>query len=225
MFKTKANNTEGKKFEIPPVGNHPAILVGIYDLGTQEANYGENKKRVRQVYLIWELTTEKQDGYKDRNHVIGKPYTFSGHKKAALRQLLEKWRGREYAEGDDVDVIAALGKACLLTVTHTKSGDNTYARVDGVGPVPKGLSVPSAQHTPFAWSLDDGMIALNNGKQEADPKFKTAPDFDWIPYLYGEHPKDWVAACDEMTGRKPSANGDAHKEEPAAAGAGADIPF
>lgn len=232
MFKTKANNTGGEKFETPPIGNHPAILIGIYDLGTQENDYQGTSRRVRQVYLIWELTTEKQEGFKDRNHVAGKPYTFSGHKKAGLRQLLEKWRGREYAEGEEVDVLAALGKSCLLTITHTQSGDRTFAKVDGVGPVPKGLPVPPAQRIPFAWSIDEGMMALNvkTGKLEADPTRKDPPDDDWIPYLYGEHPKDTVARSDEITGWKPAAssgtpaaNGTHKKEEPVTAGA--DIPF
>ena len=145
-FKGKApKKSEGGDFHNPPAGSHPAVLVAMIDLGTQDEDFEGKPRKVHQVYLVWELTAEQLPG-STFNHALGKVFTLSFHEKGGLRKLAEKWRGKAYNAEDEIDYGAMLGKSCLLTVEHktNKAGDRTYANFAGVSPVPKGLSVPAA---------------------------------------------------------------------------------
>ena len=53
-FKMKSSSGEGGQFEIPPAGNHPAVLVGIIDLGTRPSTFQGKTTDRREVYLVWE---------------------------------------------------------------------------------------------------------------------------------------------------------------------------
>lgn len=212
-FKVKASSGKGGEFETAPAGNHPAVLVGLIDLGTQETEYAGEVKWQPQVYLVWELTTEKQAGLKDRNHLIARSFTLSFNSKAMLRGFIEKWRGKAFADDEEFDLTRVLGQPCLLTVEHKVSaGGNTYARVTSVGGVPKGLPIPPAQNKPVAVELG-GEIP------------------EWIPYLYGEPVKDVVAKSREKSGKGNSSNGTGHNGEhlpdapPEQVPAGNEIPF
>lgn len=170
VWDQEAKNSSGG-FELVPDGNHPAVLVALIDLGTQTQRYQDKVEEAPQIFLVWELVTEKMSGYKDRNHTIGRAYRLSSHQKSGLRQMLEKWRGKAFAEGEAYSLKAILGKPCLLSVVHKTSAQGTaYARIEGVSAVPKGMSVPQPQHKPFLWAIGDGV----------------PPTFDWIPYLFGE---------------------------------------
>lgn len=182
-FKIKATSGGGGT-EVPPAGNHPAILVAIIDLGTQETSYKDTKSWIRKVYLIWELTTEKIAGTKDRNHVIGRDFTFTFSPKSMLRGIIEKWRGKAFNADEEFELDKLLGRPCMLSVAQeTSKNDNLYAKVDTVTAVPKGLNVPKATYTPFMWTLDDG----------------DAPTQEWIPYLYGKSVKEVIGKSKERS--------------------------
>ena len=67
VFKQTAASSGGD-YENAPVGNHPAVLVAMIDIGTHEEDYQGAKKQTRKIYLAWELVDEKKaDG---KNHVI-----------------------------------------------------------------------------------------------------------------------------------------------------------
>lgn len=179
VFSVKAKNSSGAG-EVPPAGTHPAVCVGVIDLGTQPYEYQGQHKMVRMVYLLWEMTAEKVSGFKDRNHVIGRSYNVSFGPKSTLRQLVEKWRGKSFAEGEEFDLAKLAGQKCLLIVTHNDKG---YARVDGVSSVPKGMDVPAAQHRPVLYEVGG-----------AEP----IPEDDWIPWMFGKTIADHVRGCEEL---------------------------
>lgn len=192
-WKAKATSGNGQFSEQPPAGNHPAVLIGLIDLGTQESSFQGKVEWKRQVMLVWELTTEKLSGMKDANHVIANRYTFSLNAKATLRKLLEDWRGKRYGEDEEVDIAAVLGKPCLLGIKHAQSGDRTFANVAGVQAVPKGLTVPPAQRKPVEWQVGYDLDQLP----------------DWLPYLYGEPVKEVIQRCkewDEQGEQEPEEN-------------------
>jgi hypothetical protein len=215
-WKTKA--TAGAKREVPAAGAQPAVLIGLVDLGTHEETYKDEAKQsertveVRKLCLVWELTAEKMAGMKEANHVVSKVYNMSaaGHfgPKSGLRKMAEAVRGKAYQEGEDVDVSKMLGKPFLITITHGKSNaGNDYAKIDGIGPVPKGMAVPPALRTPFTWELDTGDVK----------------DLEWLPYLFGEKVADVVARSLERKGAAPEpiseegGNGDVTPADVAAA--------
>ena len=194
-FKMKSSSGEGGQFEIPPAGNHPAVLVGIIDLGTRPSTFQGKTTDRREVYLVWELTAEKKAGG-STNHTIARAYTLSLNAKANLAKLIGQWRGKALAEGEEFDLLRLLGKPCLLNVTHKPSGDRTFAEVGGASPAPKGLTVPPATIKPVSWDVEDGT---------------DVPDLEWVPFFYGHSAKDEIEQSYEYKAR--------YDKEPATAGA------
>jgi hypothetical protein len=213
-------------YEVPPDGAQLSVLVGLIDLGSHERVYqGVSDGYYRQCALIWELLNEKQtDG---RPFYVIRQFTNSYHEKAALRQWLEKWRGKKYGEGDKIKLTDCLGRACLLTIIHgeSKSG-NKYAKVEGIGGVPKGMTAGKPVATPVAWAIGD---------KKADGTPQPPPDPDWLPWLIGKPIIEVIQSSPEWNGRPvpkrvpkakagngaPSQADEEQRQEPD----GADIPF
>lgn len=182
----KASN-KGGDFEIPPAGAHAAVLVAIVDLGTQTESYGGETSEAEKIYLAWEIPGEKtKDG---ASHLICAGYTKSLNKKANLRRMIEGWRGKQFDDDEEFQIVKILGKPCLLQVVHGKSNNgNNYAKVESVGQLGKGMANPVATHEPFAWEIHEDASKLP----------------DWLPYLIGESVPDKVKKSAEKQGRIPS---------------------
>lgn len=170
----------GGDFALCPAGTHPGVLIGVVDLGTHWESYqGQKEREVRRVLLIWEVECEV-DG-KDQRLVIGRDYNIGLNdkgdlvygQKSALRQLLEGWRGQQFGEGDDIDPIAPLGQACLVQVSHEKTGSGKeVARVKAVSKLVKGMAPLKPEHEKFSYS--------------ADSRDQPAPSEEWLPRVYGD---------------------------------------
>lgn len=184
--------TSGAGTEVPPAGSHGAKCVALVDLGTHREEFKDQKTgkvkemETRKVYIAWELTSCPLSGTTGLNHVVGRDYNLSFGPKSALRQLVEKWRGKALADGEDFDLNKLLGASCLLTITHgTSAKGNTFGKIDGVVPPPKGMAIANAKVIPFVYSIDMG---------EYGPPV-------WMPdYLYGEKISDIIASCLERRG-------------------------
>jgi hypothetical protein len=131
----------GGDFQPCPAGTHPAICIRVIDLGTQQTTYKGETKRAHKVLIAWEMPTARMsDG---RPFIVSQRYTYSGHKKAVLRQHLESWRGKRYTDEEiaGVDLVRLLGKPCFLTIVHDESHETVYANVVGISPLPKNMAV------------------------------------------------------------------------------------
>lgn len=182
----------GGNFEPCPAGNHPAVLVGLIDIGTQKETFQGVTKDAHRIFLCWEVPGEKTSS--GASHVIGREYTFSGHEKSGLRIMMEAWRGKAYGEGEEFDPSKLIGKPCLLNVINEQSGDKTYAKIKGVGALPKGMPKVTATLAPVVFNLEDDDVA----------DFPTA---EWLPWSYGEQlitkaqrSPEWQA----KSGKKPN---------------------
>lgn len=161
-MKIHNNAGEKKAFELPPTGTHPARLIHIIDLGTHETPFVNAKtglpKKQRQLRLTWELVEcPMADG---RNFVVGNTYTASLYK-SNLLNAIESMMGQklDLAEGEDFDAKTILGAPCMVTISHTKKGDKTYANIGALSPMPtiKGNKVeadPATNHL-ISFSLDE----------------------------------------------------------------------
>ena len=149
-------------FEIVPPGNHVAICNAVIDLGLQpgSAMYPDPK---HQVYLRWELPTERVKYQRDGKEIegpmsIGRTFTASMSEKANLRKLIESWFGKKFPNDEaaaDFDCTKLLGYKCLLNVTHTEKGQKTYANAANATPIPKGMTTDYPQHNAsLCFSLD-----------------------------------------------------------------------
>ena len=135
----------GADFQPLAAGTYIGICDMVVDVGIQPG-IGMYPKPKRQVFIRWQFPAERvefeRDGKKQSGPaVLGKTYTASMNEKANLRQDLEGWRGKSFTdeEAEAFDVSGILGKACMITVTHTQKGDKTYANVTGVGKLMKGI--------------------------------------------------------------------------------------
>ncbi len=210
-FKGKATSSSGSgdsNFEIPPDGNHPAVLVAMIDLGTQREQKfeGTGERDVHQLYLVWELTAEKRSA-DDDNHLIGNKFNLSYHEKGSLRLLAEKLRGKTYKEEEEIDYGGMVGSKCLVTIEHkTSKKDKVYAKFAGASRPVKGMVIPPPKRTPIMWELGESDLA-------------DLPD--WLPYIFGEKPRDvidraaeWKEMPDEATDQAVAAEAMGGEEIP-----------
>jgi hypothetical protein len=153
----KISKPNGGDFKPAPSGTHAAVCIKFIDLGTQATEWQGQTKHQRKVMLSWELPHEQMsDG---RPFIINQRYTWSMHEKSVLRKHLEAWRGKPFAdadfEGDTAfDTRKLLGVPCSLIVSNTAKNGNTYANVESVGPLPKGMARPEPTNELLYFSLD-----------------------------------------------------------------------
>lgn len=150
-------------------GTHAAVLVDVQDLGMVPGAYGVKRK----VRLVWQLDTLDDAG---RRVEVARLYTLSLHERAALRQDLERWRGRKFTDVEldaGFDLEKLLGVNCQVVVSHDL-GDNgtTYANVDSVLPAVKG----AAKLVPLAFVRLMDRAGRSNGNGAARPSAKEADD-------------------------------------------------
>lgn len=183
-FTAKASSSEGT-YELPPAGAHPAVLVGLIDLGTHTRTFNGDSKTARKIMFIWELTAESNS--KGENFVVAQDYTWSLNKKAKLRPLIEGYAGRALRDDEAFDFGTLLGVPCQVTLTaNMTSGGKSFVEVSGACKPMRGLTVPPATREVFTFSPDD---------LEAQ-----VPDLDipaWIPRLYGREVSDEIKASEE----------------------------
>lgn len=150
-------------FETVPIGNHIAICNAVVDLGIQPGS-GQYPEPKRQVYLRFELPTERITYQKDGHEMegpmsIGRSLTASMSEKANLRKLIESWFGKKFPNDDaaaDFDLQNLLGRKCLLNITHTEKAGKTYANIANATPIPKGMTAEYPQHNAsMYYSLDE----------------------------------------------------------------------
>ena len=172
--------TKGGSYEMPPEGNHRATCVAVIDVGTHEEINGFNgkKQQNRKVYICWELDGHKQaDG---SPFVVGQEYNFFFSEKSKLRIMIETWRGKKFAEGEEFTGFDKLpGRQCLIQISHKKSkSDKEYGNIDAITAPFAGMppAVPSVK--PFIWSV------------ETD---NSLPTQDWLPFIFGKSVPDKIS--------------------------------
>jgi len=130
----------------PPLeaGTYPAVCCGVIDLGLQRSVFEGNEKELVQILLTWEIpdeTIEVNGETKPRQ--ISRTYTFSVNEKARLRKDLKAWRGRDFTDVElaDFDIAKVLGAPCFVNITNVTRNGTTYANLEGIMKLPKGMAV------------------------------------------------------------------------------------
>lgn len=189
-WEVKATTGGTGDFDCPKGGAYPAVLVALVDLGTHPEEFvdkatGKKKyKDMRKVQMVWELTSEPSSK-PGVNHVVGRDFSMTFSEKSNLRKFAETWRGQRYKDGETLNISKLVGQKCMLTITEVKSGEKTFAKVENVSPVPRGMEVQSPKLTPKAYGITDELPA-------------------WIPYIYGEKAVDMRSMSREIKGSAPA---------------------
>lgn len=149
----------GSSIEPVKEGIHHAVCVGVFDSGTHffEA-FGTSTHK---VILTWEIPEEritvKKDGESlDRPRVISKTYTLTLHEKSTLYKDLCGWRNKTFTEKElqAFHLETLLGKNCMLQVLHHVSGGKTFAKVEAVLPLYKGMKPVAPEGEVLSYSFD-----------------------------------------------------------------------
>lgn len=153
----------GSDFDPVPEGSHPAVCDMLVDLGLQETTGKFAGKIQHKIYLRWQipslrLSYEKDGVQVDGPMTIGSRFTVSLHEKAALRKLLQQWRGRAFTpeELKKFDVTSVVGKPCLISVSHSpRDGGGVYANVDTAMKLPVGMTAPVLEGEAIVYDADN----------------------------------------------------------------------
>ena len=152
----KTPQVNSNSFDPAPAGWSVARCFAIIDLGT---HYDQKwDKETHMVRIGFELPNALRDDGKP--FAIYCRYTLSHHEKSRLRKDLEAWYGKRFDTNDlnrvgGFDLGKLIGRAAFVNVTHTEDGDNTYANIASIGPLPKDTKCPDAFNDPVVFSLTD----------------------------------------------------------------------
>lgn len=155
---------DDKNFAPVPEGNHIAVCYRVIDLGTQRGEYQGKENHRRKLLISWEIPDEKmEDG---RPFTIGQRFTWSMSDKAALREILESWRGKAFTEVDfgpqGFDIMNVIGVGCMLNVVHAHKNGKTYANIASVAKLPKGMTAPGPTNPRnYVWLSREEFIQAN----------------------------------------------------------------
>jgi len=136
-IKPRTNIGTGDYEKIKP-GTHPAVCIGVWDLGLQTTTWQGKEKQQYKILIAWK--TNEKDA-KGNNFYLVKKYTNSLGDKANLRQDIKGWLGRDLSPDECInyDYEELVGKQCILSVVH--SDDGRFANINSISSPITGLSV------------------------------------------------------------------------------------
>ena len=166
-FKSKeveSSGSTGPRQEVIAVGNYPARLVQLIDLGlqTQRPYMGNEKPPVHMLRTTYELCTEfckDDDGNEDtdRPRWVGEEFPFYNLSVERAKST-QRYNGIDPLGENDGDWELLVGRDCTVTIVHNadkKDASKVYANIGSVSPSMKGMATPELVNDAVVWSLDD----------------------------------------------------------------------
>lgn len=172
--------TAGGTSNIPPhpEGPHPATCIDIVDHGMVELTWqGKTKTKHRiQLRFFCGEYFEDDDG-NQRPLWVDAYFTLSLHEKATLRKFLQNWRGKAFTEDElkGFNIAKLLGAPGLVQVSHNTTPARTYANVDSIMKLPKGMTAPDAP---------EGYVRVKDRPKDDGPD-STTPYSNKAPWAAG----------------------------------------
>lgn len=149
------NGSSAGSIEPIEEGTHLGVCNMLVDLGMQYSEAYKNSSR--KVLIGWEIpdeTIELDDGPHPRQ--ISKRYTASLNEKSNLRADLAAWRGRDFSPEElaAFDLRNIVGASCLINVIHKDSNGRTYANIQNIMALPKGMQKGKLSEPALIFDLD-----------------------------------------------------------------------
>ena len=128
-MKLSTNKSEST-FEAHPEYDGQAVCVDVTPLKKTQSAYGERDT----FRLVFETAEVRQDG--KPYLLFSRNFTPSIHEKAALRQFLKQWFGRDLtvAEQEEFDTENLVGRAARVSVVHSEYEGKTFANIGLIRP-------------------------------------------------------------------------------------------
>lgn len=118
-------------FESLQPGSYAATPVAVISMGTQKESPFPDSTPRPQLLITWEIDERQSNG---KRFTADQWVTASLHPMAKLTQMLESWRGKPLADGEEFNTAAILGKTALVNIVLNQKG---YPKVDNVAALPK----------------------------------------------------------------------------------------
>lgn len=150
----------GGAYELPPEGVHVARCIRVIDLGRQPVAFQGKTSLQSKVLLTWELIGEPDETPRmgdGRPFSISRRLTASLAERAALRALLQSWRGKTFSpeELNSFDLKAVAGVYGLANIVHAMKDGNTYANLQSLMSLPKGMPRPTGVNPVSVFDLEN----------------------------------------------------------------------
>lgn len=176
---------EGGQFENPPVGSHIARCFALIDLGShshRNPKTGETWIQ-RDVRIMFELPLELMEGKYDEK-LKGKPFAVianvkqSLHPQAALRKLLEGWRGKKFDQTsiEQFEPKSIVGLPCRLNLVE----NGNFINIQSISRLGKNETCPPAINKPVYFSLEEGEFdqkVLEGLTEKTKATIKASPEY------------------------------------------------
>lgn len=121
-------------------GPHAAVCCDVVDLGVWQDQFpGRPPRDVRKIRLVFQTSEIRADG---QRFTVSRMFSASLNEKATLRKFLESWRGRPFTpeELSGFNLVKLIGAPALVQVKHRQKQDKTYADVDSIMQLPRGMT-------------------------------------------------------------------------------------
>lgn len=154
--------TQSGGFEPIEAGTHRAICYGLIDLGRQFNELsGKMQHRIQVMFELPDELYTTKDG-EELPRTISKQYTASLNNKATLYKDLIAWRGRPFTDAElkAFNLKNIVGAPCMLSITHTERGENTYANISGVMKMPKGMGEITLTNERVIFDIDESPLEM-----------------------------------------------------------------
>ncbi|MBN8459390.1 MAG: hypothetical protein J0M04_16300 [Verrucomicrobia bacterium] len=157
-------------FEAYPEYDGQAVCVDVTPLKKTQSSFGERET----FRIVFETRELRQDG--KPYLLFSRGFTPSLHEKAALRQFLKQWLGRDLtvAEQNEFDTENLIGRPARVSVVHSDYNGTTYANI--------GLIRPDRSGEPLRPS---GKYVRQKDRQNNDGRFNPASN------TANDAPADW----------------------------------
>ena len=133
------SNYEHKDYETLEAGVYPARCIVCAELGTFDVMWQGEAKTRKELLLGFEVGELMQDGLP---FVVSWRGTNSLNENSKLFKLLSTWRGKPFSQAElaHFEMKNVLDKCCLINVTTSEKDGKTWAKVDNIMPLPKGMN-------------------------------------------------------------------------------------
>jgi hypothetical protein len=133
----------GGTFQPVPAGIHAATCLFVVDLGMQVGQYGPKPT----LLFTFEIPALLAGDGKPMQ--ISRRFGKTLAEKSALRPFLQSWLGAPLSGQLDIERLA--GRAAMLVVSQSQSGDKVYSNITTAAPVAPGTPIPAPSVMPLCY--------------------------------------------------------------------------
>jgi len=140
-------NNGGQHFDPMEAGSHPAVCVGVVDIGTHTETWDGKDLTRSQLILMFDFPTETIEiNGEHKPRCMSLKLTKSTHKQAKLLRHLISWRGRGFTadELNDFSLTKLLGVSAMVNVIQKTVNGKAYSNISTICKPPKGMAMPTS---------------------------------------------------------------------------------